>query len=110
VHLEAICEELEQLERINNTAQVHKYVNRLTKRACPKAKLTWSETGEMLTEDAPILEQWRTYCADLYSKPESERAQVSTPSVSDVGVEMGSYRTGQLNRGDRKGSEVVKAR
>jgi len=77
--LEAIFEELEKQARINNTTQVYKCVNRLTKQACPRVKLIQCETVEMLTEDAPILDRWRKYCENLYSAPEDERAPDSTP-------------------------------
>jgi len=83
-NLEAICEEIEQCEKTNQGKNLYEMVNKLTKKACPRANLVQSELGEMMTSNDAILKRWRQYCENLYSNLEQDRAPDGTGQPSET--------------------------
>jgi len=66
IHLEGICDEMEEYQKRNDSKDMFAAVNRLTKQACPTVKLVRDKQGHVLTEDPEILQRWGEYCENLY--------------------------------------------
>ena len=69
--MEAVCEEMEEYQKRNDSKGMFATVDRLKKQACPTVKLVKDNLGRTLTEDPEIMERWREYCENVYSDSEN---------------------------------------
>ena len=67
-HLNGIYQEMAECERRNRSKDLFDTVTRLTKLACPTVKVVKDASGHTLTEDEEILERWKVYCENLYTR------------------------------------------
>ena len=89
-------------------------VNRLTKQACPSVRAVKSESGETLTEQAEILDRWKSYWETLYSTCESveevklDGEREPTPTYEEVEKALELMRTGKAEGPDEIPAELLK--
>ena len=81
-----ICGELELHSKKNQTKDLYKKLNELTKTRSTKYCAIEDEDGSILGEMHLVLERWRTYCAELYNSRERPVTVTWNPSEQEPDI------------------------
>ena len=78
------CQKIESHQACNNSREMFKEINSMTKQFQPQLRVVKDRHGTILTENEEIRSRWKEHCQDIYKCSEDMEEELEVELTEDL--------------------------